>query len=164
MRLAPVSVAAVALCVSCHRDAVRTTEDPDPISLNQGVRELTARIPQDLAREGPKAWLRHFRRSPSFFMASDGRLLFPDNSTADSFIADLATQIRALDLQWKDIRIDSLAPGLALIAAAFEEGITDTAGQTQRIEGYFTAVAERTDSGWQLRSAHWSLATGTGQH
>jgi len=164
MRLAHASLVAAAFMIGCHREPAPTPDRPDPIPLRLGVRDLTARIPQDLAREGPKAWLRHFRRSPSFFMASDGRLLFPDNATADSFVADLATKIRTLDLQWKGIRLDSLAPGLALIATPFKESITDTAGRIQRIEGYFTAVAERTDSGWQLRNAHWSLAAGTGQH
>jgi hypothetical protein len=60
-------------------------------------------------------------------------------------------------LHWGALRIDSLAPGVASLAAPFDERLVDTAGQTVRFAGYFTGVAALSGAGWQLRNAHWSL-------
>jgi hypothetical protein len=158
------AVLVLGLLLGCRRPPLPPADAANPTPVDQGVREMAERIRQDLAKEGPRAWLRHFHRSPAFFMASDGRLVFPSNDSADVFVADLATKIRAIDLTWGELRIDSLAPGLALMATPFKESLTDTGGRTDRVEGYFTGVAQRVDSGWKLRSAHWSLASGMGRH
>jgi hypothetical protein len=34
---------------------------------------------------------------------------------------------------------------------------TDTAGHDAKFSGYFAGVAVRTNSGWTLRNAHWSI-------
>jgi hypothetical protein len=138
---------------------------PAPAARDDGTirREVTAyadTIALDLQREGPRAWLRHFERTPAFFMASDGRLQFPDNDSADVFVEDLAGRIRSMDLQWGELRVDPLTPSLAVLATPFHEVVTDTAGTALRFDGYFTAVAEREGAGWKLRNLHWSLATG----
>ena len=138
---------------------------PAPAARDDDVirREVSAyadTIALDLRREGPRAWLRHFERIPGFFMASDGRILFPDNDSADVFVEDLAGRIRSIDLRWGDLRVDPLTPTLAVLATPFHEVVTDTAGAALTFDGYFTAVAERDGSGWKLRNAHWSLATG----
>lgn len=134
-----------------------------PVQVQQEVREFAEQISHDLAREGPRAWLRQFYRGPAFFMASEGRLVFPSNDSADVYVSDLATRLRAIELHWQHLRIDSLTPDLALIGTPFTESLTDTAGHTQRIAGYFTAVAQRTGGSWQLRNAHWSLSPAAGK-
>jgi hypothetical protein len=55
------------------------------------------------------------------------------------------------------LRVDSLAPGVAQLAAPFDEVVVDTAGREAKFSGYFTGVAVRADSGWTLRNAHWSI-------
>ncbi|MEO8200071.1 MAG: nuclear transport factor 2 family protein [Gemmatimonadota bacterium] len=115
-------------------------------------------MPQDPARDGVSGWLPHFRRDASFFMASDGDLVFSSNAVADSVVAIRATTLRAIDLRWMDSRIDSLTPDSAVFAARFTEALADSSGQVQNIHGYFTAVAERQATDWQFRNLHWSLA------
>ncbi len=118
---------------------------------------MAAAISRDLHTEGPNAWLRHFGRSPGFFMASDGTLAFPNNDSATVFVHQFATSMRRLELHWGTLRIDSLAPAVAQLAAPFDEVMVDTAGHETKISGYFTGVAVRGDSGWVLRNAHWSI-------
>jgi len=132
----------------------------DDVRIRREVSAYADTIALDLRREGPSAWLRHFSRTPAFFMASDGHLLFPDIDSADAFVEDLARRVRSVDLEWGQIRVDPLSPTLALLAAPFHEVVTDTGGAPISFDGYFTAVAERDESGWTLRNAHWSLATG----
>ncbi len=145
------------LLVACHQSPARPLDGSGTVSLQQGVRALVDQIPEDLAHDGPRGWLRHFLRSPAFYMASNGRVVFPSNAVADSAIGAMALTTRSMELHWLDPRIDSLAPDLAAVASAFTERITDSAGRVQAFEGFLTAIAVPVDSGWQLQSLHWSL-------
>jgi len=127
------------------------------VSTVQGVSSMAAAISRDLHSEGPSAWLRYFGRSPGFFMASDGRLAFPNNDSATVFVHALATSMKRIELHWGQLRVDSLAPGVAQMAAPFDEVLVDTAGHEAKFSGYFTGVAVRGDSAWTLRNAHWSI-------
>ena len=118
---------------------------------------MAASISRDLHNDGPNAWLRYFGRTPGFFMASDGALAFPNNDSATVFVHALARSTKRIELHWGTLRIDSLAPGVAQLAAPFDEVLTDTAGRDAKFSGYFTGVAVRGDSGWSLHNAHWSL-------
>ena len=136
---------------------------PPPVDDDAIRREVAAyadTIALDLRRDGPRAWLRHFERTPAFFMASGGRMEFPTYDSADVLVEDLAKRIRSMELKWSDVRVDPLTPSLAVLAASFREVVTDTAGAAMEFRGYFTAVAKRSGAGWRLRNAHWSLVPG----
>lgn len=91
-------------------------------------------------------------------MVSDGQLIFPDHDTAETVIKNkLVKTISAIKLTWSDLRVDPFTDKLAGIAAGFHEDITDTKGITTPVTGYFTAIAQKTTNGWQLRNAHWSI-------
>jgi hypothetical protein len=130
----------------------------------QQVQDFVDRVTSDLSQDGPAAWLRHFEDGPDFFMASDGRLIFPDRSVADTFVASLGTRIRTMELRFQHLRVDSLDANRALLAANFDEALTDTAGVALRFSGYLTAIAERQDAGWKLRNLHWSLLEHAPEH
>jgi len=125
-------------------------------ALRDSVVRFAGRIPMALAEEGPIAWLRYFDDEPTFFMASDGQMVFPSRDSATAFVRHLAETVSAIDLEWEEFRVEPLAPGLAEIATAYQETITDTAGTTSNFRGYMTAVACHTSDGWRLRSLHWS--------
>jgi len=135
----------------------RSDLDPDhAAALEDSVAQFAGRIPPALAEDGPMAWLQFFDAEPSFFMASDGQLVFPSHDSATAFVARLAETVAAIDLEWIDFRATPLSPGLAEIATAYRETITDTAGVTSSFGGYMTGVARHTPDGWRLRSLHWS--------
>jgi hypothetical protein len=131
--------------------------------VRDSVQIMASQIAADVSQNGPLAWLRHFEDTSDFFMASDGHLMFPDYDSASAFINHVVVKmISKIELSWSDIRIDPLSPDLAMFAADYTEVLTDSAGKKMPISGpgYFTALAEKTPKGWQLRNAHWSRPTG----
>jgi hypothetical protein len=126
--------------------------------VQDSVSQMAERIARDVSRKGPVAWLDYFEDTPNFFMASEGNLVFPDHDSASNFIKKfLVTYISDIQLRWSATRIDPLTRKLANMAAHFQEKIRFSSGKQTEEEGYFTAVAERSSKGWQLRNAHWSI-------
>jgi len=115
-----------------------------------------ADVSRDLAADGPSAWLRYFEESSSFFMASDGRSVFPTHAAADEAVADLALAFTRVDIQWIDLRVEPLVPGFAVVGTGYHEILTDTAGGTVEFGGFMTGVARHGPDGWRLRNLHWS--------
>ena len=152
------------LCpVSCKNEA-------KPLAIKQSgtvtdsVQQMMAFIEKDVSKKGPVAWLTYFEKTPGFFMASDGQLVFPNNDSATYFIREkLVKQVRNIDLKWNDIRVDSLTNTLAGVAATWHEQITGYNNNSIPQSGYFTAIAERTQQGWRLRDAHWSIIKNEGK-
>jgi len=126
--------------------------------VKDNVQQTMAAIARDVSTKGPVAWLTYFERTPGFFMASEGGVAFADNKTAAIFINDsLPKYIRTIQLQWQNIKIDPLTTALASVGAEYHENITAISGAMNSEHGYFTAVAEKTAGGWQLRNLHWSV-------
>src|SRR3989440_10488293 len=91
-------------------------------AVNDAVRQFAQDVAHDVTREGPAAWRRHFSPSPSFFMASDGQLVFSSAASAARGIDDLTRTLRSIELRWgDDLRVDPLTPDLAVIAGALAE-------------------------------------------
>jgi hypothetical protein len=127
-------------------------------TIDDSVRAFAAAVAHSITREGPLAWRRYFLDSPAFFMASEGRLVLPNSDSATRVIRDLARTIVRIELRWDEgLRVDPLAPGLAVMAAPFHETRLDAAGRRVEETGYFTGVAEHHSGGWLFRDAHWSV-------
>jgi hypothetical protein len=63
-------------------------------AVEDGVRAFTQAVAHDVTHDGPAAWRKHFSDSPSFFMADEGRLVFPNSAVATVGIQDLARTIQ----------------------------------------------------------------------
>lgn len=151
---------AAALWVAMTACSANTTLSPThAAALADSVRVFSAAIAREVTRGGPAGWRGVLADSASFFMASDGRLVFASGAAAKLGVDDLVHSISHIELQWGDsVRVDPLAPGLAMIAAPYHEVMVDTAGVRVEERGYFTGLAQYGASGWQLRDAHWSVA------
>jgi hypothetical protein len=147
-------IAICSLTIFCPHEGLSQTETAE---VQKGIRQMADAIVRDLHNDGPIAWLGYFSHSDRFFMASDGQLVFPNIDTADVFVKQFAKKIRQVDLTWNEIRVDSLAPGLGILAASFQEIQIGLAGVQDTPAGYFTGIAEYTQQGWKLRDAHWSV-------
>ncbi|HEX4600379.1 MAG TPA: hypothetical protein VH116_03205, partial [Gemmatimonadales bacterium] len=55
------------------------------------------------------------------------------------------------------LRVDPLAPGLAILATSYHEVQVDAQGRRVEEDGFFTGIAEHQTGGWQFRDAHWSV-------
>lgn len=141
--------------------ATNCNNNPSTSSVNGEVKKNVGAfmdsIASNISAKGPKAWLDYFENSKEFFMASDGQIAFANIDSARNFVNNvLAKNISSIQLQWSNIRIDSLAKEYASIAADFHEDISDTDGKISRYDGYFTAIGHLTSS-WKLQNVHWSL-------
>jgi len=115
-----------------------------------------ASIPDALAERGPSAWLDFFEDSPSFFMASDGAVVFADPSAARDFLADFAPRVSAMTLTWHDPRFEDLGGGVVAVTAGYDETIRMTDGAESSFGGRMSGVVRRTGGAWRLQHLHWS--------
>jgi hypothetical protein len=128
-------------------------------AVQDGVRAFTRTVAHDVTEEGPSAWRKHFADSPSFFMAVDGHLVYPNGAAAMAAIPDLARTIKHIVLRWgDDLRVDPLTADFAVVVTSWHEVIVDAAGKRVEETGFFTGTAEYRDGRWQFRNAHWSVA------
>ncbi|HXH38323.1 MAG TPA: DUF4440 domain-containing protein [Thermoanaerobaculia bacterium] len=157
MRFLPAVVLVLAVAISaCVSTAV---PQRSPASDTDAVRQFIARVATEITARGPAAWGDFFDDSPNFFMASEGKLVFASGAGAREALKGLTHVITSIELRWgQDLRIQPLAPGLAMVAVPWHE-VRVEAGRKVEEDGYFTAVAESTPGGWRFRNAHWSVAT-----
>src|SRR5690242_8124099 len=125
----------------------------------QEVRQFAASVSRDITQQGPAAWEKHFEDSPAFFMASEGKLVFPNRQAARQAIGELTHTIQHIELTWRDdLRVDPLTPEFAVVASSWHEVQSDKEGRQTTEDGFFTGLAERHNGQWQFRNAHWSVA------
>ena len=158
-----VSFAACVLTACGPRSA--DSRQPQPLSarreaaIDVDVRAFAVAVAQDVTRDGPAAWRKYFSESPAFFMAADGQLQFPDGASAAAGIQALTRTIQHIDLKWgDDLRVDPLAPTLAMIAAPYHEVMVTSSGTRLDSRGFFTGLVEFRDGRWLFRNVHWSAA------
>jgi hypothetical protein len=155
----------VVVCVACgsRHDLPGMSQSLTPArasAVERDVRAYADAVAHDVTQQGPAAWRTHFADSPSFFMASEGHLVFPDSASATKGIQDFARTINHMELHWgEDLRVDPLTPELAVMAVPWHEIRVDTGGKRVDENGFFTAIAEYRNGHWQFRNAHWSVAS-----
>ena len=121
------------------------------------MRSLTRTVAHDVTQEGPLAWRKYFEEDPSFFMAVNGQMAFPNNAAANEGTQNFALTIKHIELAWgDDLRVDALTPEFAVVAAPWREIQEDVKGHRTEETGFFTAIAEYRQGRWQFRDAHWS--------
>jgi len=127
-------------------------------AVEDAVRRFAASVAHDVTQEGPAAWRKEFSDSPSFFMASEGKLVFPNRQSAAQGIDDLVRMLKQIELTWgDDLRVDALTEDFAQVACSWHEVRVDTEGHRVEESGFFTGLAERQKGQWQFRNAHWSV-------
>jgi hypothetical protein len=162
MRLAFwISLIALVTLSGCqtHRDSVDNSglTPAQKHAIEDSVRRFALDVAHDVSQEGPTAWRKHFADSPSFFMAVNGNLAFPNSESATEGIQRFARTIQHIELHWgDDLRVDPLTADLAVIATPWVEVQTDLKGHQVTTSGFFTALAENRNGQWQFRNAHWS--------
>lgn len=157
------------VCAGCearydaHEDGRSLTASQRAV-VEKGVRGFVQNVARAVAQEGPGAWRKEFADSPSFFMASEGRLVFANGDAAAQGIQDLTHMIKHIELRWgDDLRVDALTPRLAVVGTSWQEVREDTQGHQVTESGYFTGLVEKREGQWQFRNAHWSVAAPAGK-
>lgn len=156
----PAALAAVLVLSACKiRASVPITlSPPDPSAMIDSVRAFADSVAKGITARGPGAWRGYFADTSAFFMASEGQMAFPTSESATKGIARLVEVIGHIELTWGDsIRVDPIAPGLAMMATTYHEVRVDKLGKRVVENGFFTGLAEHRAGGWQFRDAHWSV-------
>jgi ketosteroid isomerase-like protein len=144
--------------IAATHTSVPRSEAAPAAGVADSVRAFMETVAREVTREGPAAWRRQFADDPAFFMASEGRLVFPSAEALAKGIDELTRLIAHIELRWGgDLRVDPLGPGLAMVGASYTEVRVDTAGSRVDEAGFFTGLAEHRAEGWRLRNAHWSV-------
>ena len=126
------------------------------------VQDFMATVARDVTADGPRAWRNYLSQQHAFVMASNGQLVFESGEAAQKGIGSLEQTIEDIKLHWgQGLHIDPLTDTLAEVGVPFHETLVRKAGQRVSVDGYFTGLAERSDIGWQFRSAHWSVPAAT---
>jgi hypothetical protein len=129
----------------------------DRTAVDQSVRGFMASVAQAVTQEGPTAWSKEFEGGANFFMAVDGKLVFPTGEVAARAIPGVARAIPHIELKWgDDLRVDPLTADLAVVGSSYQEIQVDPQGHMVNETGFFTGVVERRNGKWQFRDAHWS--------
>jgi len=140
-------------------DRAASLDPAHAAAIRDSARTFADNVARGVTSRGPAAWRGYFADDPAFFMAAEGRMAFPNSAVAARAIDGLTHIITHIELQWTDsVRVDPLAPGLALLAMPYHEVRVDSAGRRADENGFFTGVAEHRAQGWQFRNAHWSVA------
>ena len=100
---------------------------------------------KDIFYDGPLSWLKYFKNTPEFYMASGGQMIFPSHDSATKFIKELVKQIqKKIELRWSNIRVDPMSNKFANVAVIWNKDLTDFSGNQTSHRGYFSAVSEKT--------------------
>ena len=155
------SVALIGCGTHGKHDAVRV-ESPELsqkqyIAIDGGVRAFMRDVAHDVTQDGPAAWRKYFADTPEFFMVVNGKIAFANSAEVTAGLPHVALAIKQIELKWgDDLRVDPLAPDLAVVGASYHELQVWADGHTVEDSGYFTGVAQFLDGRWQFRDAHWS--------
>jgi len=127
-------------------------------AVEQEVHQFCAAVARDVTQQGPPAWEKYLADDPAFFLADQGKLVFPSRQAATQGIHEFAHTIQHIQLNWgDDLRVDPLAPEFAVVASSWHEVWSDNEGRQTTEGGFFTGLAERRKGQWQFRNAHWSV-------
>ena len=146
-------------CAPCRAGASRSNSmtPEEAAAVNRAVRAFMQAVSHSVTQDGPLAWIKYFEASPTFFMAVNGQMAFPNADAAQDGTRKFAQTIRTIELKWgDDLRVDPLTNEFAIVAVSWREIQLDTAGHSVTEAGYFTGLAEYRDGHWQFRNAHWS--------
>lgn len=128
-------------------------------AVEQEVRQFCTAVSRDITQQGPAAWEKHLGDDPAFFMANEGKLVFPNRKAATQGITEFTQAIQRIELKWgDDLRVDPLTPEFAVVGSSWHEVWVDKEGHHTTEDGFFTGLAQRHNGKWQFRNAHWSVA------
>lgn len=92
---------------------------------------------------------------PEFHMLQDGRRAA--YAAVVEQIEQTMGDISRLETEWRDVRVQALAPHLALASFTFSDAITTASGEVLRLDGETTLV-------WEERGGEWRLLYADSDH
>lgn len=126
MRIVLAALTAILVsCSGCQYLGVRPNPDLTPSEqqmVGEDIRNFMQTVAQNVTKNGPSAWRRHFEDVPSFFMAVNGQLQFSDSESAKEGVEKVAQVFKKIELRWgDDLSADPLTVRLTSVRASYHE-------------------------------------------
>ncbi|MCA8978055.1 MAG: nuclear transport factor 2 family protein [Planctomycetes bacterium] len=151
-RAASLAILAAAALAACASPPLSATAETATVA---EIRRDLESIPAALAARGPNGWLGHCDPA-DFRMISDGAVKFASFGELRTAMAGFAMTVRAMELNWRDLRIEPMTDRLAWFSTAYDERITDTVGGESTFDGSVTGMLRRVGNRWLITRLHWS--------
>src|SRR4029077_18948247 len=101
-------VLTIALAFAAYALTVRATPNLQSLTpaqsaaIQSAVKAFAQSVARDVTHDGPLAWHKNLEDSPSFFMAVNGGMAFPDSAAAKAGVDAFAPTIQHIELKWGD--------------------------------------------------------------
>lgn len=158
-------IATITAATGCRSTSSSVTETAATTSLSQGALEFMDVVAAGVTRDGPIAWKSYLGTDSTFYMISEGRLVFDGGAVARTSIDELTRTVERIELRWgAPIRVDPVSNTRVLISAAYYERIVMRSGVTTNEQGWMTGLVERRPDGWTFLNLHWSVVPDSKRH
>jgi hypothetical protein len=125
-------------------------------AVDDSVREVTARLAAEISAHGYRAFVPVMDSAPGYVWAYNGFLPFTSFDSMAAWARRDPEPESPETFAWDSVRVEPLAPGIAVVAATYTETRPDSAGRPNTEQGAFTAVALHRADGWKFTDAHTS--------
>ncbi len=153
-RFASVALAA-SLASACGPAGTAFTAERQA-AIADSVREVTARLAADISAHGYRAFVPVMDSAPGYLWAYNGFIPFPSFDSMAAWARSASEPKVPETFAWDSVRVVAIAPGVAAVAATYQEDAPDRTGDTGTVKGVFTAIALHRANGWKFTDAHTS--------
>ncbi len=150
------SLALAASLASACRPAGTAFTAERQAALADSVREVTARLAADITAHGYRAFPAVMDSAPGYVWAYDGSIPFASFDSMAAWARSAPEPRVPETFAWDSVRVLAIAPGVAAVAASYQETAPDRTGDSGTVKGVFTAIALHRADGWKFTDAHTS--------
>ncbi len=134
---------------------------PEFREAHRGALEDSLRVFLETYRDGVErmAWdevTALYSTEPGFAWIEDGRIAYESADSIAEALRSLGGMFTNARLDFREPRVQALAPGLGLIAARFDQTLAGPGDARFTFSGAISAVVQHTPAGWRFVSGHTS--------
>jgi len=142
------------VAVACQPATMELTEEQRATVTDELTQAYTD-VTDVISRFDGEAWLGYFESSGDMYFTEFGEI-WSWSMLADTVRAHWPG-MQMTSFAWGDLNIQVLAPDVGIVTTTFDESFTDAEGTPMDMNGTFTAVWVRTDTGWKIVNASVTL-------
>jgi uncharacterized protein (TIGR02246 family) len=142
--------------VGCGAPASSQLTAEHGIAIEDSVRQFLQEYAAQ-ANSGDLAGVLDFYASdPAFHWVENGAITYESHKAVTTAFESLAPRVEELRLEFDELRVVALGPGVAALTAAYRQMFSDTAGAVFDVAGVVTFIAVHREVGWKFIAGHTS--------
>lgn len=160
-RLAGFFVVGVLLMGSGCGPRTAVFSDAHAAALGDSVRAMMSRFEHYSAGAHWDSLASLYSRSSSFRFLESGAIQYVSRDAIRDALTDVPPGTHSTTT-YRDLRVDPVAPGAAMVTGLFETTFADSAGPRFRFSGALSLLWKHETEGWRIRSGHSSAPVARG--